>query len=1859
MKSGTTSAGIRSELDRNPVMADAKLARSVLHMLRERSGLHPERTAFRYLREGESEEAAITYGDLDTRSRAIGARIQEVCPQGSRALVLFPSGIEYICAFLGCLYAGVIAVPCSPARSSRRIEKLSGIVWDCEPALCLTDNSALLSRTLSSNAAGLNKLAYLDTRLITSGASGSWREPEIDRSTVALLQYTSGSTSSPRGVIITHGNLIAAEQMIQSAFDQSEESVVVGWLPLYHDMGLIGNVLQPLYSGACSVLMSPDAFLQRPMRWLEAVSRYRGTTSGGPDFGYRLCIDSAGQGKPESLDLSCWTVAFNGSEPVRAETLVRFVDSFAEFGFSREAFVPCYGLAEATLFVSGIKSAGVPKIHRIDAESFKKNIVRTPAADAVSGSRALVSCGPPGDSQKVMVVDPGSGRRCRADEVGEIWISGPNVAEGYYGKPEDSSAVFEARIEGDPGRYLRTGDRGFLHAGHLYITGRIKDTIIIRGENHYPQDIELTITGSSPELEKNRAATFALDHDEEYIVVVVEAAKGMKQTDFTRLASRAREVVLKEHGISIQEMVFVKKGSIPHTSSGKVQRYLCRSRLAAGELEMLGRDVLKCCSDQDRSKEALTVTPGGTDPATAHAAVEELLLSEIGRISGLDCRRITVDTSVAASGLDSLGVALLKTSIEDRFGVSVSINELADAASIRILAATIVRACGRSMQHDLSDAAKPQPASRQVRWDRELPLSPEQERIWLVEQLVGARPSCNISVAVRLGAVSDRSRLEKAVYRLAERHPQLRAVFAEGQNGPVQKITEISNVPVPWEARQVTDSRERTSALEEALEAERKAPFDLVSGPLVRFRVLVFGEGDHVLLMSTHHIVADIWSIAILVRDLEALYEFDGSVSGVLPRLELDYLDFAQSQRKHVIEKRTDDYWSDQLRGATYRSYLESPGQEEPAGRASFSMAEELVLELKEKCREAGDTTFIWLLTSCIALLANLTNQREMVIAVPVWGRNSPGTSNVVGLFAFPLLVRVVVDSQSTFHALLGLVRKQVSGALSHQEIPFGRLLQKMQLRRAERSPLRIPILFSMLPPLSLSRGGGSLPWEPEALDGGDQGVEFLIAIREQRNAVHGRICFDTKLLDQAGASDVVSAYCDMVRTLVKSGDTSIYSTQASLSRLWRRGNRPARSLVIASTFTAEPLGEILRFWATQLGISLRVSFSPSGQVLQELLDSESALARNGDGANLILVRLSDWVIETRPPDDERNSSTSRLDDTTISQFVEGIRISTSRSSAQHIVSLLPSGPGLCEREGDMSLEESVREKLCEIPGVIVLTAKDVNKSYEVNDWHDGAAEEVGNIPFTQLYFAALGTAIVRRLYSLYGPRCKVIVVDCDQTLWSGVCGEDGWEGIVVDEGRRWFQEFLIDQQSRGVLLCLCSKNNQEDVAAVFERRTDMPLKRAHFAAERVNWQEKSANIRELSAELALGLDSFVFIDDDPVECAAVRINCPSVLTIELPSPSSTIAEYFSRIWAFDPRQTLAEDGSRPAFYQQEHERRKQRESALTVLDFIKTLAVRVEITELASQDLPRASELTFRANQFNATGMRLSEAELRSWVRPDVHKGCLVAKVSDRFGNYGLVGVLIYRILERRLVVDGWVLSCRALGRGVEESIITHLGQLASKNSLDQISLCYRPTPKNLAAMKFFQAIKHREPGRESDDQFVFVLQTQEAMNCLQDAQDRWRRRPETANPSAVQQEVAPAGREFGGGDLARIARELYEPRQILAALRASVPDVRSPGGPEPQGTIEKALAEIWTELLGVDSPSRRDSFFALGGDSILAVRLLSEIRRRLSVNVQPSVFFSGDLTISALAEAIEDLEATEAGSSQVIRLERQQTSP
>jgi acyl transferase domain-containing protein/acyl-CoA synthetase (AMP-forming)/AMP-acid ligase II/NADPH:quinone reductase-like Zn-dependent oxidoreductase/acyl carrier protein/nucleoside-diphosphate-sugar epimerase len=640
------------------MQTDLEYGPSLVHVYRRWAAKRSDTLYIRFLHSGDLDGSTteITWAQHDRESRRIAAKLQSLGARGERVLLLYPPGPEFIAAFSGCLYAGAVAVPTfppDPGRLTRTLPRLRAIAEDSRARFALAP-MAICRVGESLSSAGLTGIKWIASDDLAGVSEEDWEMPALERESLAFLQYTSGSTGSPRGVMVRHGNLLHNLSFIHRCYQLGDGVQGVSWLPVHHDMGLIGGILH----GATMTMMSPLDFLRRPLRWLEAISRTRAQISGGPDFAYRQCLIKIRDEELARLDLSAWRLAFSGSEPVRASTLEAFADRFAACGFDRRALYPTYGLAEATLMVSGANATWcAPAYLDVDSVALEAGRVAAPGGGR---RQTLVGCGPVDPDLTIAIVDPETGKRRASGEVGEVWLRGPSIAAGYWGDEERTRTRFQAQLAEAPhDEHLRTGDLGFVHDAELYITGRLQDLLILRGRNVYPQDLEELAQAAHTRVRPSCVAAFGLELDgEERAVLLAEVDKRGAGFSSEEVIRAIRTRVADGAEVELHAVVLVRQGTIPKTTSGKVRRRLCKQMWLAGEFEIVAAEQLRTTEALDMPAEP------PSDRVAAIALIRSLIAAQIGRPSSA----VAIDEPLHALGLDSLRLVEITARLEQLFG---------------------------------------------------------------------------------------------------------------------------------------------------------------------------------------------------------------------------------------------------------------------------------------------------------------------------------------------------------------------------------------------------------------------------------------------------------------------------------------------------------------------------------------------------------------------------------------------------------------------------------------------------------------------------------------------------------------------------------------------------------------------------------------------------------------------------------------------------------------------------------------------------------------------------------------------------------------------------------------------------------------------------------------------------------------------------------------------------------------------------------------------------------------------------------------------------------------------------------------
>lgn len=1118
---------------------DLRQVNTLIDLLHLRARQQPDQRAYSFLADGEEEAATLTYHELDRQARSIAVLLKTLLPECRRALLVYPPGLEYIGAFFGCLYAGIAAIPLYPPRVNRSISQFQTIMADAHATVALITAEYLHNmKRRPANEQSLETLQWLTTDDITPVKEDDWRRPEATSATLAFIQYTSGSASTPRGVMLSHSNLLHNLALIHRNFEIEPTSSGVSWLPPYHDMGLIGGILEPLYSGAPMTLMSPAAFLQRPFRWLEAISRTSATISGAPNFAYDLCIQKITQEQRSSLDLSHWDLAFVGAEPVRYETLKRFAETFASCGFRQEAFYPCYGLAEATLMVSGGLKAAAPVIRDIQGAALERGLAVDASTESES-NRKLVGCGQASVDHKIVIVDPQSLTMCRPGQLGEIWISSPSIAQGYWNNPEETERTFRAYItDTGEGPFLRSGDMGFLKNGELFIVDRLKDLIIIRGHNHYPHDIELTIDRSHSLLPANCGAAFSVVIDgEERLVVVHEVDRHYHPQNEGEITQSLRMAVAKHHALYVYAVVLLKPGSIPRTSSGKVRRYACKEEFLNNTLHIVGSSILNRNSSTantdflTHNKRLLTTSQESLK------LLEEHLLNEVARLLGVDSSQLDSRLPLINLGLDSLMAFELKYYIESTFGIVIPVESIIDDLSVT----QITFQAFSQLTESNSTHSSPQdhPGSQgnrnrdvitsidQRRTDSEYPLSHGQRALWFMQQLAPESIAYNLNFVARIHFDLDVSALRAAFQHLVDRHPMLRTTFTSRDGEPAQQIHR--DMQVFFEHKDASSWNQ--DDIDNELDQKTHRPFDLEQRPLLQAYLFTRTPQEHILLLVTHHIIVDATSLVKLLEDLRMFYSAEKvGVQASLPPLELQYTDYIRWQNDMLVGPVGDrlwQYWKNQLKGDLpvlnlTRDHLRPPIQTYQGATHSFIINEESTRQLRLLAKAEGVTLYMILLATFKAMLYRYTGEEDILVGSPMSCRSRTGFEGIVGYIINPVVLRTNLSGNPSFKTLFVRVRRTVLAGLAHRDYPFSLLVERLQpVRDPGISPF-FQIMFNM----------------PKAYRFGEQEAPLFVPDRTGFQLCLGELHLDIFTLDQH------AAMFDLMLSVVEVGQTLFASLQ-------------------------------------------------------------------------------------------------------------------------------------------------------------------------------------------------------------------------------------------------------------------------------------------------------------------------------------------------------------------------------------------------------------------------------------------------------------------------------------------------------------------------------------------------------------------------------------------------------------------------------------------------------------------------------------------------------------------------------------------
>ncbi|HEX3043686.1 MAG TPA: amino acid adenylation domain-containing protein, partial [Bacillota bacterium] len=1004
----------------------------------------------------------------------------------------------------------------------------------------------------------------------------------------------------------------------------------------------------------------------------------------------------------------------------------------------------------------------------------------------------------------------------------------------------------------------------------------------------------------------------------------------------------------------------------------------------------------------------------------------------------------------------------------------------------------------------------------------------------------------------------------------------------------------------------------------------------------------------------------------------------------VLPDLRIQYKDFAVWQN-HRLEsgqiKSQEDYWrnllSEELPSLTLPLDFQRPTRRCFVGNTlEFTLPEDLCRKLNAVAGERNVTPNTLFLSVYSLLLNQYSGQNDLIIGSLVAGRSHPDLEPIIGVFMNFLPVRIRIKSEIPFKEFLDQVRDLTLDIYAHQDYPFDAMVEQTGILV---DPSRNPVFDTMLifhnefetaPDQEID----GLKFSRYPLNTNTSTLDLKLDLFPLSNG--GQLCrieYNTGLFKAATIQKMFDHFVHILGKVTeekvwKLSELTLFNEterrELNAKRKLNATREPGLPVAVAATFTAEPITSYLKWWSVRFQEPIEVNFASYNQVFQELLDPGSLLSSN-TGANILLVRFEDWLREDQSPEREKYRKLEQ----NYADLMEIIR--NKPKTIPYFIGVFPVSTHLGLGPGLETYIEAMYDRwssaLAGLDNVYMIDFRPAAGLYQITDVFDPATDQAGHLPFSDEYYAAMGTMLARKIRSYRKPSFKVTVLDCDNTLWQGVCGEEGALGVKVTEPYQALQKLMLQKYNEGMLLAICSKNNEADVWEVFEKNEGMLLKAEHFAAWRINWQAKSQNIKELAAELNLGLDSFIFLDDSATECFEVMSNCSHVLTLRLPENPAAIPAFLRHAWAFDIFKVTEEDRNRTRMYQAEKKRKEAKEEEISLDHFLKSLGLKMSMNLVAKSQLDRVSQLTQRTNQFNLSTIRRTVKEIEGLLGTPGQK-CWTIEVSDRFGEYGLVGVVITKEEGTNLFIDTFLLSCRVLARNIEHAILTLLKRYSCENGLHQMRVKFVESEKNQPFREFLEK-SNWDPIEQGQGYIIYTMPVDKIPDSINFIECFYLKslsakeespishgKPIDPEPVHLLPETeSPTGRfDFSGApwEVLSPAEEgtLYHSvhllplknhtgKMLLQLPVLSLEQRKITRGEyvAPENELEKKLVDIWQELLGAPNIGINDDFFALGGHSLKATTLISRIHKEFNVEVPMGEIFNSK-TVRELAQYIRN---------------------
>lgn len=1089
------------------------------------------------------------------------------------------------------------------------------------------------------------------------------------------------------------------------------------------------------------------------------------------------------------------------------------------------------------------------------------------------------------------------------------------------------------------------------------------------------------------------------------------------------------------------------------------------------------------------------------------------------------------------------------------------------------------------------------------------PLASDQERIWFLDQINPGNPAFNIYSALRVKGKLNLDILNQSFQLLLKKHELFRARFVYEDNKIFQFIQDYEARPVPVE-------KISESALQESLKAESAKGMNVAEGNLLKIKVFTIAENDSLIFLNIHHIIADAWSIGIVISDLLSNYAALSGGQQISIDNTANYLDFIRYQQE-VIEKNQEaqmKFWKESLDQVPTRISLPYDFERPTvvtyqAGQIRFELDQNLIQAIRKVTVDAKVTVFNFLYSAFSCLLFVVSGQKEFLVGCPIANRKQTRFNSMIGFFTNTL----VMKNQFTDSLDLQTFMKQNNDfsnlAFNHSDIPFMKIVQNIVHSREYNVNPLFQVMFSML----------QIPENPkmegltvELMDtfSGYSDYDIFLTLEVNSKAIKGAFTYSQDVFEEKTAKALVQEFTSIMEQMVRNIrlKTSEFVVHKELLEIiqMNKNNLNKQQVVVASNFSDQPLQSILAFWMKKLKIPSEIHLADYNQIFNQLLDPTQLMSTNKNGVNIILIRIEDWLRYQQQ--DKQTLNTVDKISSICDDFIRALKNAVERFSVPVIISILPSNGSDRTIPADKieALTQTIQDSVLHLKHCYLLKYEELITTYPVPVVFDPVTDSEGHLPFTSDFYKVIGTSLARKIHTLKRKPYKVAILDCDNTLWKGVLGEDGYENIEVDAARKEFHQFLIEEQKSGMLLCLVSKNEESDVIEALQKNNNVLIKQEHLTLIKANWDSKPNNILKIAEELNLGLDSFIFLDDNPVECAEVTASLPEVLTIQFPQEPADIQNLMKHGWFWDHLAITEEDRNRTLMYKQDMERKQSFETHLSFEEFYQSLALTIAFDTVKPEDVERVSQLTQRTNQFNTTTKRRTEKEITDFIATDTNQ-CVTVRVSDRFGNYGLVGVLFYQKTGGKMLLESLLLSCRTLGKGVEHKIMNYLASKALEQGIQEIHVSFISSPKNTPAFNFLKSIPLlRQENNGSVELYVYSTDVLKDLR-FDPSQHRIESAAETKAPVVAKTHYA-----NNNALLLELLNNFNKVESIVIETQTSQKTVGTNSLPENE--VQEKIVQIVKEVLAIQSIGIDDNFFDLGGYSLQLVQLLSRFQQEFN---------------------------------------------